>query len=651
MGTAARRHNRRLLQQAQSTFVGRDQELSTLASVLGDEGPLALFIYGTAGVGKSALLEVFCEYAESRGAQALLMDCRVVEPTERGFLDELGRLAGCCLASVRDAVEVLDRSDRRLILALDHFDAFLLLDTWLRQEFLPAMPDCVRLLVAGRQAPAPLWLTSPKWHGLFRSLALEQLETEAALSLLHHLDLPDPVSQRLAAATHGNPLALKLAASAAIARPSVKIEDAAIQEVMQELAALNLADVPDPEIRQAVRLTSVARRITRSILEALGLPERGLYEKLRRLPFIDTWCDGLRIHDAVREAVAATLRASDPGLYLDSRRRVWKQLRAEALNAPRCELWRYTADMLYLIENRVVREAFFPSGRQELAVEPAKTDSADDVRRIARTCDGSEGTKALETWWQHHPEAFRVVRNSDGLVVAFYCMLEASRLSASVVKADPIAEAWIKHLEYGGFEGANRALLLRRWLGEVHGEAPSAEQAACWLDVKRAYMELRPELRRVYLTVVDLATYAPVATELGFVPLPAAAIKLGGTEYQSAMLDFGPDSVDGWIAKLVGAELGIPESEILDRDLKALSLDGESVPLTPLEFKLAEYLEELGGATASRDQILDRVWGNLDSTVSSNVVDAVVKSLRRKMRDKSSRLETVRGFGYRWRDC
>ena len=54
------------------------------------------------------------------------------------------------------------------------------------------------------------------------------------------------------------------------------------------------------------------------------------------------------------------------------RRAAWRQLRAEVRDAAPTELWRYTADMLYLIDNPVLREAFFPSGAQPLAVEPAQ---------------------------------------------------------------------------------------------------------------------------------------------------------------------------------------------------------------------------------------------------------------------------------------
>ncbi|MEN8165071.1 MAG: winged helix-turn-helix domain-containing protein [Acidobacteriota bacterium] len=417
---------------------------------------------------------------------------------------------------------------------------------------------------------------------------------------------------------------------------------------MQELTALNLADVDEPTTREAVRLACVTRRITRSLLQALGFSAGEQWEHLRRLPFIDTWRDGLRIHDAVREALARTLRASDPESYLECRRKAWSQLRGELRSATHSELWRYTADMLYLIENPVVREAFFSSGHQELAVEQANDTDIEVIRAITRRHEGPAAASILDDWWRCLPQSFHVVRNRNGSVVAFYCMCEARELTSEIKVKDPIAAAWSRHLGTLPGQDSVRTLFLRRWLSEKSGEAPSSEQAACWLDIKRTYMELRPDLRQVYLTVVDLATYAPVATQLGFSPIAEAAIELDGNAYQTAMLDFGPASVDGWITALVGAELGVEENSILDRDRQALILDGERIGLTPLEFKLVEYLEERKGATASRDEILEHVWGNASLDSSSNVVDAVVKSLRRKLGAEAHRIETVRGFGYRW---
>ena len=97
----------------------------------------------------------------------------------------------------------------------------------------------------------------------------------------------------------------------------------------------------------------------------------------RALPFVETSGEGLVLHDAVREAGAAALRAADPGRYGAYRRAAWRALRAQASGAGTPELWRYTADALYLIENATVREAFFPSGAQAHAIEPAAPGDGD----------------------------------------------------------------------------------------------------------------------------------------------------------------------------------------------------------------------------------------------------------------------------------
>jgi len=191
-------------------------------------------------------------------------------------------------------------------------------------------------------------------------------------------------------------------------------------------------------------------------------------------------------------------------------------------------------------------------------------------------------------------------------------------------------------------------LFLRRWLSFEHGEMPSPIQAACWLDIKRTYMALRPNLRRVYLTVCDLPTYAPAALQLGFRPIAKAEVKLDDTTYHAAMLDFGPASVDGWLAGLAAAELGLEEGGILDIDAHELVLEGQRIALTPLEFGVMHYLYQHEGKAVTRISLLEYVWGYTYEG-GSNVVDEVVRSLRKKLGERASVVETVRGVGYRFR--
>jgi DNA-binding response OmpR family regulator len=122
---------------------------------------------------------------------------------------------------------------------------------------------------------------------------------------------------------------------------------------------------------------------------------------------------------------------------------------------------------------------------------------------------------------------------------------------------------------------------------------------------------------------------------------------VGDDVYHLNVNDFGPESVDGWLAGLVAAELGVDVPEVLDRRARVLVLGKDRVPLTRLEFGLLEYLLDREGQAVSRASLMQDVWGN--RYTGSNVIEAVVRSLRKKLRERASCVETVSGVGYRFR--
>src|SRR5262245_31561221 len=189
-------------------------------------------------------------------------------------------------------------------------------------------------------------------------------------------------------------------------------------------------------------------------------------------------------------------------------------------------------------------------------------------------------------------QIFRVIREQSGAVAGFYCMFDPATVNLDDPETDPISQQWRRHLRGDPAPKNQRVLFIRRWLSREHGEAPSPVQAACWLDIKRSYMEMRPHIRRVYLTVHDLALYTPVARKLGFQPITAAETELDGVRYHTAMLDFGPLSVDGWLAGLAADELGVEEDSLLDVASHELVLSDRRVKLTKMEFEVFLYLYE-----------------------------------------------------------
>ncbi len=75
-------------------------------------------------------------------------------------------------------------------------------------------------------------------------------------------------------------------------------------------------------------------------------------------------------------------------------------------------------------------------------------------------------------------------------------------------------------------------------------------------------MELRPNLKRIYTTVIDLEAWGPIVIPLGFKLIEQGESVIGELKYYSAAMDFGPESVDGWIRRLIGIELGIENLEV-----------------------------------------------------------------------------------------
>ena len=72
----------------------------------------------------------------------------------------------------------------------------------------------------------------------------------------------------------------------------------------------------------------------------------------------------------------------------------------------------------------------------------------------------------------------------------------------------------------------------------------------------------------------------------------------------------------------------------------------ERLVLTLKEYELLAALMKEKGKVITRDELLSRVWG-YDFTGESRTVDVHVRTLRSKLGDSGSIIETVRGVGYR----
>ena len=628
-------------------FVGRREELLRLRRLAVDAVPRVFFVHGLAGSGKSTLLRRFAADVPAGDPLVLLLDGREVEPTEQGFLSAVAHAAGSSdeLELGLELFEWLGERAGQVVLCVDHYEVLRLLDTWLRQTVTPMLPENVAMLLAGREAPNRAWSRLPA--GGFGAMLLGPFRAQESAELVRSLGVPPEDVAPIVRFSKGHALTLVLGALAARERPASRIQDVTLSRLLDEFTRAYLDDLHE-RTRRLLEAAAVVRRLSVPLLEAVlpDLDPMEALEALEKLPFVDVAADGLALHEALQQTIAARLRALEPARYLELRRRAWAHLRDELRTTPRSQLWRQTADMIYLVEHPEVREAHFPSGAHNFAVETATPADAAVIDALIERHEPPTAAKLLRAWWSRCPDAFRVARNARGEVAGFSIITTSGRTDPRRFAHDPVVAMWLEHLAEHPIGAGQEVLLIRRWLTWDAGDGPCEAQASMWLDLKRTYMQLRPRLRRNYGITDHPEVYGPVMEQLRGGVIPRGLVEIDEREYHGLYLEFGPSSVDGWLTDLAAMEFGPSEDDLLDVRQRQLLINDGRVDLTPKEFEVMRLLRERAGHTVLRTDLLAAVWG-FDDDLGSNVVDAVIHRLRDKLAGNADLIQTVRGVGYR----
>ena len=106
-----------------------------------------------------------------------------------------------------------------------------------------------------------------------------------------------------------------------------------------------------------------------------------------------------------------------------------------------------------------------------------------------------------------------------------------------------------------------------------------------------------------------------------------------------ALLKRSGQTVSGPITEISGL--------IIDRNTYTLTQNGKELTLPKKEFELLAFLATKPGKVFTRDEILNRVWGN-DVVVGDRTIDVHIRRLREKVGDKVIR--TIKGVGYKFEE-
>ena len=167
------------------------------------------------------------------------------------------------------------------------------------------------------------------------------------------------------------------------------------------------------------------------------------------------------------------------------------------------------------------------------------------------------------------------------------------------------------------------------------------------LDGLQVCQRLRSDSRTGGVPIIMLTAKATEADRV-------VGLEFGADDYITK--PFSPREVVARVKAVLRRSTPRPEDRQLIR-CGDLSIDvsghevtyrGERVALTATEFRILEFLANRPGRVFSRDEIIDAALGN-ETAVFDRTVDVHITAIRRKLGPGGDQLETVRGFGYKFR--
>jgi hypothetical protein len=542
-------------------FVGRAAERDLFRDALRapDLPFLVLYIYGPGGIGKSSLLREYLALAQEAGVAACLLDARDVEPSPEGFANalrfSLGLPPGAPLADALAAA--------RRVLLIDTVELLAPLDAWLRETFLPQLPDQPLVVFAGRNPPAPAWRADPGWEAILRVLPLRNLSGAESRAYLAQRGVPADQQQAVLDFTHGHPLALSLVAETFAQREPDAFRPDANPNIIAALVERFIEKAPTPGHRAALEACSQVRALNESLLAAmlkLGDP-RDLFEWLRGLSFVEASPLGIYPHDLAREALLADARWRHPDWFGELRSRARRHYLAQLDTPQAAERQRILFDLIYLHrDNPAVRPYF--EWTESGTVLPDALRPADEaaILEMVRRHEGAAAGRLAAYWLARQPGGFLVFRGARQQAVGFMAMVAIERATPDDLRADAALETASAFLAASApLRAGERATLFRFWMAAESYQGVSPVQSLIFIYAVNHYLTT-PGLAFTLFPVADPDFWATVFAYVNLQRLPGADFQVDGKRYGAYGNDWRVIPQGAWLASVGEREVGLPAS-------------------------------------------------------------------------------------------
>ena len=539
-------------------FVGRETERQFFRAAIQSDSPpfFVLQLYGPGGIGKSTLLREFGRMTEDAGWTVIYFDARNIEPIPEAFTTSLAHYLDAPAGG--NLVDSIASHPKRLLLMVDTYETLAPLDDWLREHFLPRLPENVLVVLSGRNPPAPVWLADPGWQTVLETLPLRNLTPEETRDYLSRRNIPEDQQEAVIRFTHGHPLALSLIAETFAQRDESKFQPEKTHDIIQTLVKNFLQKVPGPAHRAALESCALVRVTTEPVLcEMLANPDvTELFDWLHSLSFIEPRPGGLFPHDLARDSLVADLRWRNPDWYIELHRRARHYYTHRISVTTGLEQQRALFDLVYLHrDNPVMRPLFeWQMGGSSLPDRLREGDVPLLLEMVTRH-EGPESAKLAAFWLEQHPENVLIPRTSDGQPTGFLLTLELNALSPEGRDADPATRAAWEALQNTPLRPGEKALIFRFWMDSDAYQSVSASQTVIFIHIARQYLTTSG-LAITFFPCADARFWAPLCAYINLIRLDEAGFTIDNRAYTVFGHDWRIEPPIQWLGILAEREVG-----------------------------------------------------------------------------------------------
>lgn len=539
-------------------FVGRETERALFQAALNTEKwPFfILHVFGPGGVGKTTLLQEFAALCQTHQIAALSLDARHLDPSPNSFTLALQLAVGSDTAG--SPLDVLAAQSQRSVIFIDTYEKLNPLDGWLREVFLPQLPENVLLVTAGREALAAGWRTDPGLNMFIRAIPLRNLNPEESRTYLSQRQVSAAQHQSVLDFTRGHPLALSLVADVLDQRQDQQFVPDEAPDVIQTLLERFVQKVPSPAHRTALEACALFHLTTEALLaEILQVANgRELFDWLRSLSFIQYGKEGLFPHDLVRDVLCADLQWRNPDWYaeLHHRARVYYMKRVQQTRGD--EQRRVLVEYIYLHRrNPIVRPAFEWQEGGNVWSDTARPDDVPELLAMIARHEGEASAQLAAYWFERHFNSVQVFRGDKQKPTGFLMPLILESVTDDLLRYDPALEkAWKFLQNHAPLRAGERFIHFRYWMAGETYQALSPTQSGIFISMVQYYFAT-PGLAFTFLPCANPDIWAPVAAYADLARLTETDFEVGGRRYGIYGHDWRAVPPMAWLELLAAREL------------------------------------------------------------------------------------------------